>query len=481
MRSRELQAVAALTVLGAILRWSTIDVQSYWFDEALTARLLDLGLFDMLRALPDKELTPPLYYVLAWPWSKLLGTDQLALRSFSALIGTLTIPVAYLAGAELLSRRAGVAAAALTAFNPLLVWYSQEARPYALVVLLGGLSFLFFTRALRGPRLRPLAAWVAVSIAALLAHYFAAFVIVPEAVWLFLHAGHRRRVALAGAVLGLVGIAEIPLAVHQRSQVATDYISSIPLGHRVLWLGEDLVTGLVTALDTTAERLLAATGGLAVIAALGLFMRAPPARPARRAAALAAGVGAAAIVLPLLLALAGLDFLNTRNLILACLPLLLALAVAVSFPRTGLGGAAAAALLCALGVAATAYAAADESLHRDDWRGIARALGRPGVTRAVAVPPISGNVSLARYLEPARQLPAAGAPVREVALTALRRPGSPRRPAPPAPPGFRLVEARRAAGFVVFRYRSSTPRRVRRERLDSSLYRVPPGVLLQER
>src|SRR5438876_576650 len=80
--------------------------------------------------------TPPFYYMLAWGWAKLFGTGEVGLRSLSALAGTLTIPAAYAAGRALSSRRAGLIAAALFAVNPLLVWYSQEARAYALLALL---------------------------------------------------------------------------------------------------------------------------------------------------------------------------------------------------------------------------------------------------------------------------------------------------------------------------------------------------------
>src|SRR3954469_5480932 len=102
------------------MRFATIDVQSYWFDEALTAKLLAMPFGDMLSSIPDTELTPPLYYVLAWPWAHVVGTQEAALRSLSALFGIAVVPVAYLAGRELVSHAAGLVVAALVAFNPLL-------------------------------------------------------------------------------------------------------------------------------------------------------------------------------------------------------------------------------------------------------------------------------------------------------------------------------------------------------------------------
>src|SRR3954453_15930749 len=149
MRDRTLIALAALVVLGAALRFATLDLQSYWYDEAVTVGIVRGDFSGMLSAIYRHESTPPLYYVLAWLWCKLFGTGEVGLRSLSALFGTASIPVFYAAARELVSRPVGLAVAGLATVNPLLVWYSQEGRAYALLVLLGGLSVLFFARLLR--------------------------------------------------------------------------------------------------------------------------------------------------------------------------------------------------------------------------------------------------------------------------------------------------------------------------------------------
>src|SRR6266571_2240372 len=108
MRRREAWLLVGLTTLAAILRFSTLSLQSYWHDEAVTAaRILRPGLGAVLHAVARSESTPPLYYVLAWIWSKLFGTGEAGLRSLSAVFGTLTVPVAYALGARLASKRVG--------------------------------------------------------------------------------------------------------------------------------------------------------------------------------------------------------------------------------------------------------------------------------------------------------------------------------------------------------------------------------------
>jgi predicted membrane-bound mannosyltransferase len=61
---RRHRALVALTVLAALLRFSTLDLQSFWQDEAVTALLMRTGRFQMLSLIPTSETTPPLYYLL---------------------------------------------------------------------------------------------------------------------------------------------------------------------------------------------------------------------------------------------------------------------------------------------------------------------------------------------------------------------------------------------------------------------------------
>src|SRR5436305_5664075 len=153
--------IAGAVVLAAAIRFATLASQSYWVDEATTVQELHMSFGAMLHAVTTNESTPPLYYVLAWLWAKAFGTGEAGLRSLSALAGAGVIPVVYLAGRELASRRAGLLAALLAALSPFLIWYSQEARAYMLFTLLCGLSFVFFARSLRRGSSRDLAWWAA--------------------------------------------------------------------------------------------------------------------------------------------------------------------------------------------------------------------------------------------------------------------------------------------------------------------------------
>ncbi|HXV06174.1 MAG TPA: hypothetical protein VFP23_09765, partial [Solirubrobacterales bacterium] len=100
--SPHLVLLAGIVALGAALRFATLDLQSYRYDEAVTvARILHPNLFDTLATVPRSESTPPLYYALAWLWSRPFSTGEVGLRSLSALAGTASIPVVYLAARAL--------------------------------------------------------------------------------------------------------------------------------------------------------------------------------------------------------------------------------------------------------------------------------------------------------------------------------------------------------------------------------------------
>ena len=171
----------------------------------------------MLHAVKASESNPPLYYVLAWGWAKAFGTGEVGLRSLSALFGAATVPVGYLIGRQLASRRAGLILAGLIAVNPMLIWYSQEARSYALLVFFGAVSLFFFVRALDTRGGRDLAFWALASALALCSHYFAVFAVAIEAA---LAAGGaagslarsscRRSAAVAAAGLALLPLANSP-------------------------------------------------------------------------------------------------------------------------------------------------------------------------------------------------------------------------------------------------------------------------------
>jgi mannosyltransferase len=469
---RRLVPVAAATALAAALRFPTLGEQSLWLDEAITVELLRDDLVGMLRAIPDSESTPPLYYVLAWPWAKAFGTGEVELRALSALFGTATVPVAYGAGAALASRRAGAIAAFFVAASPLLVWYSQEARAYALFALCGALSLLFFVRALRRPSRGALVGWAAASALALSSHYFAVFIVVVEAALLLVLVRRRAAVAAASAAVGAVGLALLPLALHQERGGRTSWIDDSPVRERLEEVVRQFVAGLYP---------LPHAGKLAalLLAAVTAFVVFRARRDERRPAFLALGVGALTVAAPLALALGGYDYFLTRNVIVAWVPIALFLAIALASDRARPAGAAVAGILVAASIAVVAATASRADLARDDWRSVADTLATPG-QKLVVVAPEYERVPLEYYrldvrpvgdrLVAVRELVLVGYPVEDDAF-------------PPrwfrVPPGFSRVESRLFDRVRLVRFRAGAPLQLRAD--DVRRPRAASVVVLVDR
>lgn len=432
--------LAGIVVAAAALRFGTLDLQSFWVDEGATVHLLRTDFGGMLDGLTITEKTPPLYYLLAWLWTRPFGTGEVGLRSLSALIGVLTIPAVYALARQLASERAALIAAALAAVNPLLVWYSQEARAYALLVLLVTLATLYAARG------RPLL-WALFGALALATHYVAAFALGPLAIWLLARHPDRRRAAVAVAAVTAAGLALLPLAIDQSENPGSNFIGGTAVGTRLLQLPKQLLLGY----DVPAE--VAATVLALAIAAAGCWLAFSHARAhARGLAALAAAGLAIAVVA----ALAGADFLIARNLIVVLVPLIVVLAA--GFAAGGRAGGALAAGLVALSVIAVIAVFARPEFQRDDWRGAAEAIGPARNERALVVNPIAGQVALRAYLDGLEPFGEDFRQVDEIVLVAVteRRPGeTPHPPRPPSPriPGFEVQTRRETDTFTLVRMR----------------------------
>jgi mannosyltransferase len=453
---RALLVLGALTAVAAALRLIAIGHQSFWLDESFTVDLVQRPFGDMLSTVARTESTPPLYYVLVWLWAKVFGDGEAGLRALSALFGTIAVPVAWRAARELFSPRAGLVAAALVAFNPFFVWYSQEARSYSLLVLMAALSVVFLVRALRERTRRAYVLWALTAALGLLTHYFAAFLLVPEAGWLLWAARERAALAAVGAVAA-VGAALAPLALHQRAQGHTSFIADLSLRSRVTDLPKKLVTGELG----TPTPLIGPLAGLIAAAAIVYALRERPAR-------MLMAVAAATAVLPLVLALAGADYLLPRNLIALYVPVIVVVAAALGGAgRVGLAGAAA---ICAVALTVNLEVASDAELQRDDWRGAARTLGPAAEPRVIVVTPDYAKRPLRLYAGSLPPLPAAGVDAREVVVIDNDRP--PRGVV--APPGFREQSRVRTPTYILVRYRTPAARHL----TDAQIPRTRPAAIL---
>jgi uncharacterized membrane protein len=149
-RKISLWLLAALVLAATATRLYQIDSQSIWFDEGWSAFAAVQP--SLQTAVESDPTNPPLYYILLNLSVNFTGDSPLALRLFSLVLGVLTIPLTYRLARRLFDERAGLYAAFLAAFSPLLWWASQEARMYTLLAVVVLLTTMGWHQLLREPK-----------------------------------------------------------------------------------------------------------------------------------------------------------------------------------------------------------------------------------------------------------------------------------------------------------------------------------------
>lgn len=473
MAARSRTLLWGIVLVAVALRLPTLDLQSYWADEAATVDVVRHDLADLYGAVRDQESTPPLYYLLAWAWAQVLGDGEVGLRSLSALFGVLTVPVAGAVGARVGGERTGLFTALLAATSPLLVWFSQEARVYELLVLLAALSLLALLHAAGNPSRGRLLAWGLVAASLLTTHYFALFLVIGEVLWLaVVLRGRLRLLATALAPPALAGAALLPLALDQRSAGRATFIGEEGLGHRIAQVPKQFLVGY----DTPLELLLGVAAAATACAALrGVVTHPGRGGDHRRIscpmAATPIGLMAiatlAGVLVPVALAALGEDYLVTRNVLAALVPLLVLLAAGAAALRPAGFGTTVVVILALTGLGAVAGTTLDDHAQREDWRDAVASLDAGPRVRAVVVRPGTGRIAAALYLDHGARTLSTPAAVDGIDVIAVRErardiggaPGSLLLPTPPVA-GATAARPRLGSGWA------------------SQRFSLPPGTLV---
>ena len=214
----------ATVMVGFALRLHALARESLWFDELLQLDIAQGPLSAIIPQLTRHTAVPLDYFIIHfWIW---LGRSDAWVRLPAVMWGVLTLPLAYQLGRSLLGlpggklkfalrggKVEGLLLMSLLAISPFHLRYSQEVRPYALVVLGVTLAGYAFWRLQETGRRRYL---VGLQIGALifsLAHIFGVVIFGP----FFMVAGlglifERNRKRALQALTGLLGAGLVVLA-----------------------------------------------------------------------------------------------------------------------------------------------------------------------------------------------------------------------------------------------------------------------------
>jgi hypothetical protein len=166
--------------LAFLLRTFSLDWQSFWIDEAQAFYFVDHPFMETVKLLISPENNGPLYFVMLWGWQRLTGPSDFAIRYLSDLCSALTIAVVWQLARTWFGRRTAGWAGLLLAVSPFAIWFAQEAKMYALHMLLASLATLFLLKALRHNRWM---LWLAYGITINLlgySHFFGGFAIAAQ-------------------------------------------------------------------------------------------------------------------------------------------------------------------------------------------------------------------------------------------------------------------------------------------------------------
>lgn len=211
MRQRFLPAMAALLLLVALLAAAAIT-RDFWEDESWTVNTAQLPAATILTV--DRQVHPPLHYLLSAGWFQLAGRSELAMRWFAIGCAALTLAIGYRLAWRWFGRRAAIAFAFLLAVWPLYLTYAHQARYYSWATLLCMACLLFTDTFIRRRQARWLMGYVLFGIAALYTVYASVAVLAGCSLWVAMGLrgwpSRRRAIVLWLAANALIALAFVP-------------------------------------------------------------------------------------------------------------------------------------------------------------------------------------------------------------------------------------------------------------------------------
>jgi len=159
-------------LLSTALRLFRLGKQSLWLDEALSLLFASLPFKTSIGAILLDGVHPPLYYLLL-RFFLYMGQSEEVLRLPSAMFGVLSVPLVYKIGRLCFGQKVGLVSTFFLSLSPFHIWFSQDARMYAMVMFFALGSMYFFLRATRENTWRFWAGLVIFSTLAYGTHYFA--------------------------------------------------------------------------------------------------------------------------------------------------------------------------------------------------------------------------------------------------------------------------------------------------------------------
>ena len=249
-------AIPALVLIAYAVRVVFLGAEGLWRDEVDAIRFAMDPLPTVLGRFREPEFNGALYHLVLRGWLQLAGVNDFALRYLSVAFGVLLTPMVFATARRL---GGGIAAAALTAISPILVWYAGEGKMYSMQPFTLTLAIYALLRAMGAPgststrtALRWWLVFAAATIASLSVHILSPLFLVVAAVTMLIRVPHwgRRQLLMLGAfALPLIVLAP------RAAALAEQFLAGRDFGHTRYGLdmiAQTLAANWVLGLDGSA-------------------------------------------------------------------------------------------------------------------------------------------------------------------------------------------------------------------------------------
>jgi uncharacterized membrane protein len=173
------QAVYAILVLALALRTHNFSATGIWSDEGVTLNLIHKSIFEIIKE-SLSDVNAPLYNLVVHLWSLIFGYSLSAVRFFSVICSVLTVLVVFKASDRNFGRSTAIIASTLICLSNIHIYYSEEARCYALLCLFAALSLFYFLELLKEPNAKNLILYSLFSLLAIYTQLFFGFQILIQ-------------------------------------------------------------------------------------------------------------------------------------------------------------------------------------------------------------------------------------------------------------------------------------------------------------
>ncbi len=139
-----------ILLIGSLLRFYGLSNQSLRLDELYSWKSGNHEtLFEAIKHAAAKDVHPPGYHIILYFLEKYIGDTETILRLPSAISGVLSIFVIFLLGTRIYSYQEALISSALMAVLWCPIYYSQEVRPFSILLLFTMLATYYWIQMLK--------------------------------------------------------------------------------------------------------------------------------------------------------------------------------------------------------------------------------------------------------------------------------------------------------------------------------------------